>query len=35
MPFYRKAKEFGVFSVSEVATLGRGFDRLRREGDST
>ncbi|RWO52373.1 MAG: hypothetical protein E5Y10_29320 [Mesorhizobium sp.] len=34
MPIYRKAKESGVFSASEVATLGRVFDRLKREGDS-
>ncbi|MER8563270.1 hypothetical protein NKI65_30740 [Mesorhizobium sp. M0578] len=34
MPIYRKAKEFGVFSASEVATLGRVFDQLKREGDS-
>ncbi len=29
-----KAKEFGIFSASEVATLGRVFDRLKREGAS-
>ncbi|RWO83192.1 MAG: hypothetical protein EOS18_06265 [Mesorhizobium sp.] len=34
MPIYRKANELGVFSASEVATLGRVFDRLKREGDS-
>ncbi|CAH2408007.1 conserved hypothetical protein [Mesorhizobium escarrei] len=34
MPIYRKAKEAGVFGASEVATLGRVFDRLKREGDS-
>ncbi len=34
MPIDRKAKEFGVFSASEVATLGCVFDRLKREGDS-
>ncbi len=34
MPIFRKAKEFGVFSASEVAALGRVFDRLKREGDS-
>ncbi|TIM37633.1 MAG: hypothetical protein E5Y56_32980 [Mesorhizobium sp.] len=33
MPIYRKAKESGVFCASEVATLGRVFDRLKREGD--
>lgn len=34
MPIDRKAKEFGIFSASEVAALGRMFDRLKREGDS-
>ncbi|RUV66255.1 MAG: hypothetical protein EOR30_29310 [Mesorhizobium sp.] len=34
MPIYRKAKEFGVFSASEVALLGRVFDRLKIESES-
>jgi hypothetical protein len=31
MPIYRKAQDAGVFSSSEVALLGRVFDRLKIE----
>jgi hypothetical protein len=34
MPIYRKAQEAGVFDASEVALLGRVFDRLKVEGQS-
>ncbi|MER8830038.1 hypothetical protein NKH73_28045 [Mesorhizobium sp. M0938] len=34
MPIYRKAQEAGVFDSSEVALLGRVFDRLKIEGQS-
>jgi hypothetical protein len=34
MPIYRKAQEAGVFDSSEVALLGRVFDRLKTEGQS-
>ncbi|MET3579864.1 hypothetical protein ABID19_002895 [Mesorhizobium robiniae] len=34
MPIYRKAQESGVFSSSEVALLGRVFDRLKMDGQS-
>ncbi|QIA23779.1 hypothetical protein [Mesorhizobium sp. AA22] len=34
MPIHRKAKEAGVFSSSEVALLGRVFERLTIEGQS-
>ncbi|TIN38844.1 MAG: hypothetical protein E5Y10_25010 [Mesorhizobium sp.] len=34
MPVYRKAKEAGVFNPSDVALLGRVFDRLKIEGQS-
>ncbi|RWC19165.1 MAG: hypothetical protein EOS51_15575 [Mesorhizobium sp.] len=35
MPIRQKAREAGVFSSSEVALLGRVFDRLKAEGQST
>ncbi|BCH17097.1 MULTISPECIES: hypothetical protein [unclassified Mesorhizobium] len=35
MPIYQKAKEAGVFSSSEVTLLGRVFDRLKVEGQSS
>lgn len=34
MPIRQKAREAGVFSSSEVALLGRVFDRLQVEGQS-
>ncbi|OWK19947.1 hypothetical protein AJ88_34715 [Mesorhizobium amorphae CCBAU 01583] len=34
MPIKRKAEEAGVFDPSEVALLGRVFDRLKIEGQS-
>jgi hypothetical protein len=34
MPIRRKAEEAGVFNPSEVALLGRVFDRLKIEGES-
>ncbi|MCV3210032.1 hypothetical protein OHD62_19510 [Mesorhizobium sp. YC-39] len=34
MPIRRKAEEAGVFNPSEVALLGRVFDRLKFEGQS-
>ncbi|MET3597169.1 hypothetical protein ABID26_006593 [Mesorhizobium shonense] len=34
MPIYRKAKEAGIFDSSEVALLGRVFDRLKEEHQS-
>ncbi|PTE12410.1 hypothetical protein [Mesorhizobium helmanticense] len=34
MPIRRKAEEAGVFTPSEVALLGRVFDRLKIEGQS-
>lgn len=34
MPIYQKAKEAGIFSASEVALLGRVFDKLKDEHQS-
>ncbi|AZO28501.1 MULTISPECIES: hypothetical protein [unclassified Mesorhizobium] len=34
MPIYQKAKEAGIFDSSEVALLGRVFDRLKEEHQS-
>jgi hypothetical protein len=34
MAIRRKAEEAGVFNPSEVALLGRVFDRLKIEGES-
>jgi hypothetical protein len=34
MPIHRKATEAGVFSSSEVALLGRVFDRLKVDTQS-
>ncbi|ESX63801.1 hypothetical protein NKJ36_25375 [Mesorhizobium sp. M0142] len=34
MPIHRKAEEAGVFNPSELALLGRVFDRLKFEGQS-
>lgn len=34
MPIYRKAEEAGVFGSSEVALLGRVFERLKIDGQS-
>ena len=34
MPIYRRAKEAGIFSSSDVALLGRVFDRLKNEHQS-
>ena len=34
MPIYRKADDAGIFNPSEVALLGRVFDRLKIEGQS-
>ncbi|MDX8495505.1 hypothetical protein RFN29_28505 [Mesorhizobium sp. VK22B] len=34
MPIYQKAEEAGIFDSSEVALLGRVFDRLKEEHQS-
>ncbi|RWL45312.1 MAG: hypothetical protein EOR60_15330 [Mesorhizobium sp.] len=34
MPIYRRAKEAGVLSSSDVALLGRVFDKLKNEHQS-
>ncbi|RWD71665.1 hypothetical protein [Mesorhizobium sp.] len=34
MPIYKKAKEAGVFSSSDLALLGRVFDKLKNEHQS-
>ncbi|CDX37781.1 conserved hypothetical protein [Mesorhizobium sp. ORS 3359] len=34
MPIYKKAKEAGVFSSSDIALLGRVFDKLKNEHQS-
>ncbi|ESY67555.1 MAG: hypothetical protein E5Y12_09435 [Mesorhizobium sp.] len=34
MPIRRKATEVGIFDASEIALLGRVFDRLRLDGQS-
>jgi hypothetical protein len=34
MPIYKRAKEAGVFSSSEVALLGRVFDKLKNDHQS-
>ncbi|MDX8500646.1 hypothetical protein RFM99_19770 [Mesorhizobium sp. VK4C] len=34
MPIYQKAVEAGIFDSSEVALLGRVFDRLKEEHQS-
>ncbi|WP_348631204.1 hypothetical protein [Mesorhizobium sp. WSM3224] len=34
MPIYQKAKEAGVFDASEVALLGRVFEKLKIDGQS-
>ncbi|MDG4876277.1 hypothetical protein P9273_14335 [Mesorhizobium sp. WSM4935] len=34
MPIYQRAKEAGIFSSSEVALLGRVFDKLKDERQS-
>lgn len=34
MPIYQRAREAGVFSPSEVALLGRVFDKLKDEHQS-
>ncbi|RWB91161.1 MAG: hypothetical protein EOQ52_06965 [Mesorhizobium sp.] len=34
MPIYRRAEEAGVFTSSEVALLGRVFERLKSDGQS-
>ncbi|MER8485958.1 hypothetical protein [Mesorhizobium sp. M1322] len=34
MPIYRRAREAGIFNPSDVALLGRVFDRLKIEGQS-
>lgn len=34
MSIYPKAKEAGVFDSSEVALLGRAFEKLKTEGQS-
>ena len=34
MPIYKRAKEAGVFSSSDLALLGRVFDKLKNEHQS-
>ncbi|MBZ9758147.1 hypothetical protein LB524_22925 [Mesorhizobium sp. ESP6-5] len=34
MPIYQKATEAGVFESSEVALIGRVFEKLKTEGQS-
>ena len=34
MPIYKRAKETGIFSSSDVALLGRVFDKLKNEHQS-
>ncbi|CDX21329.1 conserved hypothetical protein [Mesorhizobium plurifarium] len=34
MPIYKQAKEAGIFSSSDVALLGRVFDKLKSENQS-
>jgi hypothetical protein len=34
VPIYQRAKEAGIFSSSEVALLGRVFDKLKDERQS-
>ncbi|CDX30900.1 conserved hypothetical protein [Mesorhizobium sp. SOD10] len=34
MPIYQRAKEAGIFSSSEVALLGRVFDKFKDERQS-
>jgi hypothetical protein len=34
MPIYQRAKDAGIFSSSEVALLGRVFDKLKVEHQS-
>ncbi|RWB70058.1 MAG: hypothetical protein EOQ50_24835 [Mesorhizobium sp.] len=34
MPIYKRAKEAGIFSSSDVALLGRVFDKLKNEHQS-
>ncbi|TGQ16510.1 MULTISPECIES: hypothetical protein [unclassified Mesorhizobium] len=34
MPIYQRAEESGIFSSSEVALLGRVFDKLKDEHQS-
>ena len=34
MPIYQRAREAGVFNPSEVALLGRVFDKLKNEHQS-
>ncbi|RWH73428.1 hypothetical protein [Mesorhizobium sp.] len=34
MPIHKRAKEAGVFSSSDVALLGRVFDKLKNEHQS-
>lgn len=34
MPIHQKAKEAGIFSPSDIALLGRAFDKLKSEHQS-
>ncbi|MDG4875197.1 hypothetical protein P9273_08815 [Mesorhizobium sp. WSM4935] len=35
MPIYKQAKEAGIFSSSDLALLGRVFDKLKNEHQSS